>query len=167
MGIQTDIPEVARAYFETTMFNFYYAPDLPGYRELKAQTIKVFDIVEAGKIEAYTSDYATNEISDDKNQERREKMRALIERYKIRLLPVTDEVTRLAGLYINEGAVPRNYPTDAAHIAITSVYGLDYIVSLNFEHISRPWTVERVRRVNNREAYKAIGIYKPQEVLEL
>jgi hypothetical protein len=30
--------------------------------------------------------------------------------------------------------------TDAAHIAITTVNGLDFIVSLNFEHIVRPWT---------------------------
>ena len=59
------------------------------------------------------------------------------------------------------------WETDAAHIAITAVNGLDFIVSLNFTHIVRPWTVERVRRVNFREGYKPIGIYKPSEVLEL
>jgi hypothetical protein len=40
-------------------------------------------------------------------------------------------------------------------------------VSLNFTHIARPWTIDRVRRVNGRENYKGIGIYKPEEVLEL
>jgi hypothetical protein len=34
-------------------------------------------------------------------------------------------------------------------------------------NIARPWTIERVRRMNFREAYKPIGIYKPSEVLEL
>jgi hypothetical protein len=38
-------------------------------------------------------------------------------------------------------------------------------VSLNFTHIVRPWTIERVRRVNRRESYQGIGIYKPAEVL--
>jgi hypothetical protein len=40
-------------------------------------------------------------------------------------------------------------------------------VSLNFTHIARPWTDERVRRVNVREGYQGIGIYRPGEVLEL
>jgi hypothetical protein len=50
---------------------------------------------------------------------------------------------------------------------MTTINGLDFIVSLNFTHIARPWTVERVRRVNVREGYQGIGIYKPMEVLEL
>jgi hypothetical protein len=161
------ITEPTKAYFETTMFNFYYAPDLPGYRELKAQTLKVFDLVTAGKITPFSSDATISELLDEKNDERREKMSALIARYGIQTLETTPEVKRLAGLYIEAKAIPESYLTDATHIAITSVYGLDYIVSLNFEHISRPWTIERVRRVNNHEDYKAIGIYKPQEVLEL
>ncbi|MCL2382590.1 MAG: hypothetical protein FWC64_13545, partial [Treponema sp.] len=59
------------------------------------------------------------------------------------------------------------YETDALHIAITTVSGLDFIVSLNFTHIVRTWTIERVRRVNKREGYQGIGIYNPAEVLEL
>jgi hypothetical protein len=66
-----------------------------------------------------------------------------------------------------EKVVPESEPVDAAHIAITAVNGIDFIVSLNFEHIVRPWTIERVRRVNLREGYNPIGIYKPAEVLEL
>ena len=49
----------------------------------------------------------------------------------------------------------------------TTMYGLDFIVSLNFTHIVRPWTIERVRIVNIREKYRAVGIYKPMEVLEI
>jgi hypothetical protein len=36
-------------------------------------------------------------------------------------------------------------------------------VSLNFEHIARPWTVEKVRKVNIREGFDGIGIYRPVE----
>jgi len=57
--------------------------------------------------------------------------------------------------------------TDAVHIAITTLNGLDFIVSLNFTHIARLWTIEKVRQVNAREKYKGIGIYKPAEVLEI
>jgi hypothetical protein len=72
-----------------------------------------------------------------------------------------------AELYVQAGAVPPSFETDAAHIAITATNGLDFIVSLNFRHITRPWTIDRVRRVNIQEGYQGIGIYKPAEVLEL
>jgi hypothetical protein len=94
-------------------------------------------------------------------------MKGLIRDYGIKLLEDTDEVKRLAALYIQEEAIPAAYPADAAHIAIAAINGLDFIVSLNFGHIARPWTIERVRRVNGRENYKGVGIYKPAEVLEL
>jgi hypothetical protein len=69
--------------------------------------------------------------------------------------------------HTQEETVSPAWETDAAHIAITTVNGLDFIVSLNFTHIARAWTDERVRRVNVREGYQGIGIYKPEEVLEL
>ena len=63
------------------------------------------------------------------------------------------------------GNVPPGYPTDALHIALTAINELNFIVSLNFEHIARNWTIERVSRVNMREGFKKIGIFKPEEVL--
>jgi hypothetical protein len=94
-------------------------------------------------------------------------MESLDNEYQIRLLPVTPEVSRLANVYIRVGAIPADYFTDAAHIAITAINGLDVIVSLNFEHIAWPWTVDRVRWVNIQEGFKAIGIYRPVKVLDL
>jgi hypothetical protein len=158
---------MSRIYLETTMFNFYYAPDKSGYQVLKPQVYQIFEQIKAGKYEPYTSIYATEEIDNETNQEKREKMWQLVTDYDVRVLPDDDEAKRLAALYVQEGAIPPTYATDAAHIAITTVNGLDFIVSLNFEHIARPWTVERVRRVNIREGYKGIGIYRPVEVLEL
>ncbi len=116
---------------------------------------------------AYTSIYTTDELEAETNDEKRGKMWQLITDFNMKMLPDDEAVTRLAGLYITEEAVPAAYTTDAAHIAIMTFYGLDFIVSLNFEHIARPWTEERVRKVNIREGYKGIGIYRPEEVLDL
>jgi hypothetical protein len=155
-------------YLETTMFSFYYGQETtPEYRKYKADTRAVFDLIKAGKYEPYTSVYALGEIGDEPNREKRLNMRSLITDYGVKILEPTDETRRLAALYVQEDAVPASHPTDAAHIAITAANGLDFIVSLNFTHIARPWTDERVRRVNAREGYKGIGIYKPMEVLEL
>jgi hypothetical protein len=158
---------IPRIYLETTMFNFPFVPDNPGYATLKADTKKVFDLIRAGKFEPFTSVYVDAELQKTGNEERRENMKSLVAEYKVKMLPASVDADRLAALYVAEGAVPAGYPEDALHIAMTTVHGLDFIVSLNFEHIARPWTVERVRRVNIREDYKAIAIYRPAEVLVL
>ncbi|MDR1908419.1 MAG: hypothetical protein LBQ35_00690 [Spirochaetaceae bacterium] len=157
-----------KIYLETTMFSFYYEERTEvRYQELKAQVRQVFDLIKAGKFEPFTSVYATDELEGEPDGQKRENMKRLIGDYGIKFLAQSDEAERLAALYIQEGAMPKAYPTDAAHIAITTVNGLDFIVSLNFGHIARPWTIERVRRVNGRENYRGVGIYKPAEVLEL
>jgi hypothetical protein len=40
-NMRMDKPKI---YLETTMFNFYYAPDAPGYRVLKGQVHLFFRI---------------------------------------------------------------------------------------------------------------------------
>jgi hypothetical protein len=150
------------------MFSFYHEErQASEYQRRKAQARDVLAFLRAGKFEIYTSDYAVIEMEHTKNKEKREKMLRLIGDYGVTLLQRNEETGRIAALYIAEGVVPESEPTDAAHIAMTTVNGLDFIVSLNFEHIVRPWAIERVRRVNLREGYKPIGIYKPTEVMEL
>ena len=150
------------------MFSFYFGSEAtPEYRQYKADTRAVFDLIKNERYAAFTSQLATDELADDPDTEKRLKMLGLISEYGVRIISPTEETQRLAGLYVNEGVVSSAWETDAAHIAITTVNGLDFIVSLNFAHIARPWTIERVRRVNFREGYKPIGIYKPSEVLEL
>jgi predicted nucleic acid-binding protein len=153
-----------KIYLETTMFSFPFAEDSP---DLRADTLKVFELIQAGRFDPYTSEYVLQEIRDTTEPDLRLKMLEYITRYEIKDLGQSDETERLAALYIEAKAIPATYPTDAVHIAMTAINGLDFIVSLNFQHIVRPWTIEKVDAINEREGYKHIGIYKPSEVLEL
>jgi len=166
--VSGEIMGVPKIYLETTMFSFYHENrTMPPYLELKAEVHRIFDLIKAGEYEPYTSTFTTNEIDDTEDQEKRAKMWKLIDDYGITVLETSPQTERLASMYIKEGVVTSNWLTDASHIAITAVNGLDFIVSLNFTHIVRAWTVEKVRRVNLREGFNPIGIYKPAEVLEI
>jgi hypothetical protein len=156
-----------KIYLETTMFNFPFVPDKPGYAELKADTKNVFSLIKESRYEPYTSVYALEELKDTEQAERRKNMLNLIDEYEITVLPADDRAEQLAALYIAEGAVPPGYPEDATHIAMTTLYELDFIVSLNFEHIARAWTLHKVDMVNIREGLKRIGIYRPAEAIKL
>jgi hypothetical protein len=150
------------------MFSFYHEErTAPPYLELKAEVRRIFDLIQAGMYEPYTSIFATNEIDDTEDLKKRDKMWDIINDFGITILETSPKVKRLTDLYLRAGVVSSAWATDAAHIAITTVNSLDFIVSLNFTHIARPWTVEHVRLVNMREGYNPIGIYKPAEVLEI
>jgi hypothetical protein len=93
-------------------------------------------------------------------------MKQLLDDFDVVTLPLDREAEMLADVYIAESVIPLRYRTDAIHIAVTSVSGLDFIVSYNFQHIVKRKTVEMTELINYRQGYKKIGIYSPTEVVE-
>ena len=164
------MPQAQSIYIETTLLNFYFAEMGKQYFgktvEYCQDTKRFFDEVKAGKFEPYTSEYVIEEIEEDSNTERRLEMLKLIADCKVKILPGNEETERLARLYIEAGAIPETFPDDALHIAITAVHGLDFIVSLNFQHIVKDKTIQITSQINEREGYKVIDIYEPAEVIK-
>lgn len=93
-------------------------------------------------------------------------MLSLIAKYKINILPTSTEIERLARIYINAGIIPERFDTDALHVAAAAVYGIDYIISLNFRHIVKHKTIFETESINTREGYKRVFIHTPAEVIE-
>ena len=150
-------------YLETTIFNFPFTDDAPQYR---ADTLRLFEEIKAGKFKPFTSEYVLDELEETKDVEKLNKMKNLITANNISVLLGNDETIRLANLYIKTGAIPEKYSTDALHIAAASVAGLDYIISLNFKHIVKHKTIIETEFINTREGYKRVFIHTPAEVIE-
>ncbi|MDR0916860.1 MAG: hypothetical protein LBN02_06685 [Oscillospiraceae bacterium] len=159
MVITVRIPKV---YLETSVFNFVFADNDP---EKQRDTLALFSEIAQGKYEPYTSDYVFGELVRAQ-EPKQSKMLHLISEYGIVTLPSSDEVKRLAALYVLEGIIPAKYDTDALHIAATTVNDIDFIVSYNFQHIVKRKTVTMTEVVNIREGYRRIGIYSPTEVID-
>ncbi|MCL2095653.1 MAG: PIN domain-containing protein, partial [Oscillospiraceae bacterium] len=150
-----------KIYIETTLFNFYFDTD----REAHADTVTLFEECAAGKFEAFTSFYVIYEL-ENAPKEKRDKMIALIKKYNIKVLPVSDEADNLAMRYIAEGALPGGSLADASHIAVASANALDMIISLNFRHIVKEKTIRLTGAINILLGYKAIEINSPMEVID-
>jgi predicted nucleic acid-binding protein len=155
-----DMP-IPRIYLETTMFNYYFDED----RDAHADTVTFFEECAAGKFEPFTSYYAIDEL-EDAPSEKRGKMISLIEKYNIAVLAASNEADNLARRYVSEGALPQGSMSDASHIAVASVNGLDMIVSLNFRHIVREKTIKMTSAINMLLGYKAVEINAPMEVID-
>ena len=93
-------------------------------------------------------------------------MEALVTAYNVEVLAPSDEIARLADIYISGGIIPARFPDDALHIATASVYEIDYIISLNFQHIVKHKTIIETELINAKEGYKRVFIHAPAEVIE-
>jgi len=154
---------VPTIYLETTIFNFPFADDAPQYR---ADTLRLFAEIKAGKFRPFTSKYVTQELAVTKNAEKLAKMETLISDYGITVIPANPEIERLANVYLSAGIIPVKFETDALHIASATVTGLDFIVSLNFKHIVKHKTIIETEIINAREGFKRVFIHTPAEVID-
>jgi predicted nucleic acid-binding protein len=150
-----------KLYLETTMFNYYFDTERDGH----ADTVRMFEEIREGKHEAYTSFYAIGELADAQ-EPKRSKMLALIDEYHITVLPITDASDQLADLYILKNIIPAKFRLDGAQIAISSIHGLDYVLSYNFQHINRAKTKLLTDRINKERGYNSVLICTAKEVLE-
>ena len=143
------------------MFNYYFDKD----RDAHADTVKLFKEIAAGKYEAFTSTYVTDELEKAANP-KRDKMLGLIMEYGIAVLAPTEDAAKMADIYVAEGVIPRKYRTDGLHIATATVHALDMIISLNFSHIVKRTTILATGKINVLNGYHAIEIYSPMEVVK-
>jgi predicted nucleic acid-binding protein len=91
-----------KAYLDTTMFNYYFDTD----RDAHPATVAFFEAIEAGLYEAYTSQYAIDELLKAPEPKRSD-MFGLIEKYGVVILEGSDEVTRLADVYLQHEGIPK------------------------------------------------------------
>ena len=154
---------IPKIYLETSVLNFVFADDSP---DKKADTIKLFKMIEMGRFIPYTSNHVKDEIDNTPDLEKRYDMNRLITENSTEVLPDTGEIADLADEYVKEGVIPEKYRTDALHIATATFYELDMIISWNFEHIVKRKTIMKTEEINLRNGYKKVWIYSPSEVIK-
>jgi hypothetical protein len=153
---------IPKLYLEVSVFNFYFYEKRP--REMAA-TRKLFRLIKAGRYEAYTSEYAVEELKKA-SKGKYQKMLTLVEKYTQKPFPRDGDTERRAGIYLDKKIIPVKYIEDAQHIASATVNGLDFVVSYNFGHIVKLKTMIGTGFANLREGYQQVGITTPEEVLE-
>jgi len=150
-----------KLYLETTIFNYFFDAEREGH----VDTVRLFEKIREGEHEAYTSLYTIGEL-EEAHEPKRSKMLALLDKYNMAVLSTTDESDQLADIYISEGVIPAKFWLDGAQIAISSIHGLDYVLSYNYQHINRAKTKLLTDRINNQKGYSSVLICTAKEVLE-
>lgn len=112
--------------------------------------------------EMFISEFVINEASSGDKDAAEERLKVLQE---IPLLDVNLEVENLAKSLISEKALPIKAATDALHIAVAAVHGINYLLSWNCKHIANAEMQKIIGKVCSKNGYKCPIICTPEELL--
>ncbi len=102
------------------------------------------------------------EIRDTPDSEKRFNMQNLIR--GIEVLKPNEESDALAQEYVNRGIFPEKFASDASHVAIAVINGINFLVSWNFRHLVKVNTRREVNLINALMGYGQIEIIAPPEL---
>jgi predicted nucleic acid-binding protein len=150
-------------YIESSVWNCCFNDHVP---ELQQQTRSFFTRlkVEPG-VRPFLSDAVVHELANAP-EERWLRLLSLILEVAPTQLDIDEEAIRLANAYVKHGVLSDKRTTDARHVAIASVAGLDAIVSWNYRHLVNRRRRDAFNGVNAIMGYRPIDIITPPEVFD-
>jgi hypothetical protein len=80
------------------------------------------------------------------------------------MLDITPEVGHLASAILASGILPRKAATDAAHIAIAAVQGIDFLLTRNCVHIANAIIAKAVANICRQNDWESPAICTPEEL---
>jgi predicted nucleic acid-binding protein len=81
------------------------------------------------------------------------------------ILPLSSEALKLAEDLVTKVPIPRKAAVDAAHIAIATVYGCEYLLTWSCQHIANAQLHRAIRRVVEEYGYEAPSLCTPEELM--
>lgn len=83
----------------------------------------------------------------------------------IDLLKISQDAEKLAQKFLKQKILPKKAADDALHIAISTVNGMDYLLTWNFKHIANAETRTGVENICRQNGYQPPIICTPEELL--
>lgn len=152
-----------KLYLESSIPSLLLATDAP---EKQALTQQFFERILSGRYEAIFSELFLLEARRTTDPELRARLEEIPDRYGLPVFPVPTGTQKLVDAYVAEKAFTAENLFDASHVAVAAFYRCDVVLSWNFQHIVRPWTIQRVERVHRRLGLQPLVICTPEEVVK-
>jgi hypothetical protein len=81
------------------------------------------------------------------------------------LLDITDDVLELGEAFVARRIIPKKAGTDALHIAVAAVHGMDFLLSWNCKHIANAAIVRAIEAVCRMRGFECPVICTPEELM--
>lgn len=80
----------------------------------------------------------------------------------IEILPKTDDIKKIAEVYLKHFLMPQTLEGDAVHLAYASLYKMDFLLTWNCKHLANANKTRHIRQVNG-----LLGLYTPEIITPL
>ena len=114
------------------------------------------------RFELRASEVTVGEAARGDAEARKRRLSALA---RVALLPVTDAAIELSKALVRGGAVPARAETDALHVAVAAVHGVDYLLTWNCRHLDNAEAKPAMRRICAECGHVVPEICTPQELM--
>ena len=81
-------------------------------------------------------------------------------------LDIAEEAIELAGVFLKQSNLPAKATNDSIHIAIATVYGLDYLLTWNCKHMANAQIQKKLSQISSKLGYELPVICTPYELTE-
>ena len=152
----------SKIYIETSVVSYYVADRSENIRIAGHQLSTIEMWQQLSNFDVYISDIVLDEVSKGCKEQSQVRLDAIDGFYILDLDKKTEE---LSDLLLAQKVIPAKCPEDALHIAIASVYKIDFIVTWNFKHINNPFMKAKISEVINRAGYKCPIMCSPEEII--
>jgi hypothetical protein len=150
-------------YIETSIVSYLVARPSrdPMMAERQRQTRHWWDN-QRGEYQLFASELAYEEAALGEAAMARQRIAVLT---GLALLPAPHEVESLAQALVARGPLPPKARTDALHISIAAVGGIDFLLTWNCTHIANPRMYPTIRRICRERGYTPPVLCTPDDPL--
>ena len=153
-----------KVYIETTVVSYLVArPGADATLDARQRATRQLWEDYSDNFEFVVSDIVITEIRQGNEIAAQRRIDALA---GFTVLNLTPEAIVLALELINTGAVPQESQTDAQHIAVAVVNGIEYLTSWNYKHIVNETKRLHIDQVCQTAGYRPTILCTPAELIE-
>ena len=146
-----------KVYLDTSIINFLYVDDSPDYRKATENFFE--NIVSKNKVETYISNVVIDEINQTEDENKKNTLLETLEKYiNIKILVADDddvinEIAFLGENYIKNNIIPQKKVADSLHVAYTTIFQMDILLSWNFQHLANINKEQKILALNKTLGY--------------
>jgi predicted nucleic acid-binding protein len=150
-------------YIETSIFGYLTARSTNNL--IIAANIKVtqdwWDIHSSSFV-LYASELVLDEASKGDTSIAAQRLSLL---QSLMLLDLTEEAIDLAKEFLQQSNLPSKASNDALHMALATVYGLDYLLTWNCKHMANAQIQRKLAQISSNLGYEVPVICTPYELM--
>jgi len=152
-----------KIYLDTSVIGYLHQET---QLEKMSDTQKLWSHIKNGLYDVVISDLLLEELSNNPNDDVKNKLLGFLAEIEYEAVPITAEVERLAVAIVSHGILTQRSYEDCLHIATALAHNCHWLVSWNFKHLVNIRTIIGVRAISNLEGYGTIDIVQPTVLIQ-